>query len=98
MRTNVVFDLSIPFVNYLEQVANQSRPVLAYSTDDILNFIGRIEAEGFKAPAGLTIKQVLIKAINYTNARLPTSLRIVYQLQGVIVTTVAYLDCPICQA
>ena len=98
MRTTVLYDLSDPFFDYLETMANQSSPVLAYSTNDILDLIGRIEAEGFVVPASLTIEQALVKAINYTNARLPTSLRIVYQLQRVIVTTVAYLDCPICQA
>lgn len=95
MRTTVLYDLSDPFFDYLETMANQSSPVLAYSTNDILDFIGRIEAEGFVVPASLTIEQALKRAINYTNARLSSSMRIVYQDEIVFISTVAYLDLPI---
>lgn len=95
MRTTVLYDLSDPFFDYLETMANQSSPVLAYSTNDILDLIGRIEAEGFVVPASLTIEQALVKAINYTNARLSSSMRIVYQDEIVFISTVVYLDLPI---
>ncbi len=95
MRTTVVYDLRIPFFDYLEKIANQSSPVLAYSTNDILDLIGRIEAEGFVVPASLSIEQALVKAINYTNARLPSSMRIVYRDEIVFISTVVYLELPI---
>ncbi|GAB4053404.1 hypothetical protein [Spirosoma litoris] len=95
MRTTVLYDLSDPFFDYLETMANQSSPVLAYSTNDILDLIGRIEAEGFVVPASLTIEQALVKAINYTNARLSSSMRIVYRDEIVFISTVVYLDLPI---
>lgn len=95
MRTTVLYDLSDPFFDYLETMANQSSPVLAYSTNDILDLIGRIEAEGFVVPTSLTIEQALVKAINYTNARLSSSMRIVYQDEIVFISTVVYLDLPI---
>lgn len=95
MRNTILYDLSDPFFDYLETMANQSSPVLAYSTNDILDLIGRIEAEGFVVPASLTIEQALVKAINYTNARLSSSMRIVYQDEIVFISTVVYLECPI---
>jgi len=95
MRTTVLYDLSDPFFDYLETMANQSSPVLAYSTNDILDLIGRIEAEGFVVPASLTIEQALVKAINYKNARLSSSMRIVYRDEIVFISTVVYLECPI---
>ena len=95
MRTTVLYDLSDPFFDYLETMANQSSPVLAYSTNDILDLIGRIEAEGFVVPTSLTIEQALVKAINYMNARLSSSMRIVYQDEIVFISTVVYLDLPI---
>jgi len=95
MRTTVLYDLSDPFFDYLEKMANQSSPVLTYSTNDILDLIGRIEAEGFVIPASLTIEQALVKAINYTNARLSSSMRIVYRDEIVFISTVVYLELPI---
>ncbi|GAB3789272.1 hypothetical protein GCM10028818_57500 [Spirosoma horti] len=95
MRTTVLYDLSDPFFDYLETMANQSSPVLAYSTNDILDLIGRIEAEGFFVPASLTIEQALVKAIDYTNARLSSSMRIVYRDDIVCISTVVYLEFPI---
>ncbi|GAB3740592.1 hypothetical protein [Spirosoma jeollabukense] len=95
MRTTVLYDLSDRFFDYLETIANQSSPVLACSTDDILDLIKRIEAEGFVVPASLSIEQALVKAIHYTNARLSSSMRIVYRDETVFILTVVYLEFPI---
>lgn len=98
MQTSRIYDLSNLFIDHLESIANQSSPVLANSTGDILDLIGKIEQEGFVAPASYTIEQVLLRAINFTNARLPSSMRIVYRDEIVFISTVVYLEFPVCQA
>ena len=95
MRTSTVYDISNAFITYLEITANRTNPVPAISIEEILDLIERIKREGFSTPPDLTIDETLVKAIMFTNARLPISLRIVYQPAGVFISTVAYLELPV---
>lgn len=88
MQTKSYYDLSDRLMDFLQEVSDQSQPLLASSASDMVEFVQMIQLEGYVPPANLSVEQAMHQAVSFLNSRLPNRLRIVEYPAGFFITEV----------
>lgn len=97
MQTKPYYDLSDRLMDFLQEVAVKSHPLLASTVSEMVEFVQMIRLEGYVPPVNLSVEQAMHQAICFLNSRLPNRLRIVEYPAGFFVTEVVCANAyPIC--